>query len=165
MWHISGKAEWIPFYILLIAFLIYRYGKESTLLIGIAILSVIIADQLAVHAFKEVFQRLRPSHDTDIQHLVHIVNNYRGGLYGFVSNHAANSFALAGFLGFTLRLKYLTAILLFWAVLISYSRVYLGVHFPADCAGGALLGLLIGWLASMAYRMLSKRNSIKNREP
>ena len=98
MWFISGKIEWVPFYLILIGYMIYRYRLKSILIIIAIALAVTLADQLAVKAFKEVFQRLRPSNNPEITNLVHIVNNYRGGSFGFVSNHAANTFALAGFL-------------------------------------------------------------------
>jgi undecaprenyl-diphosphatase len=152
MWFISGKTEWIPLYFFLIVFLIYRFRKQSMLILAFAILAVILADQLAVHAFKEVFERLRPSHEPDIQQQVHIINNYRGGLYGFVSNHAANTFALVTFLGFILRGKYIVYFLFFWASLVSYSRIYLGVHYPGDILCGAMLGILIGWIMVTGYR-------------
>jgi undecaprenyl-diphosphatase len=145
MWFISGKIEWMPFYILLTLFLICRFKKQSIFMIAGAIIAVILADQLAVHAFKEVIGRLRPSHDPDISNIVHIINNYRGGLYGFVSNHAANSFSLAAYLSLIVRKNYFTAIMFSWAVLLSYSRIYLGVHYPGDVICGAVLGLFIGW--------------------
>jgi undecaprenyl-diphosphatase len=152
MWFVSGKTEWLPLYLLLIGYLVCRYRKKSILIIVFAIASVVIADQLAVHAFKDVFERLRPGHNPTIQHLVHIVNDYRGGLYGFVSNHAANTFALATFLSFTIRNRYFVYSIFIWALIVSYSRIYLGVHYPGDVLCGAMLGILIGWLMFLVYR-------------
>ncbi len=146
MYFVSGKAEWIPLYLILAAYIIYRYKFQSILILIGAIIAVSAADQLAVHAFKNVFERLRPSQDPEIASLVHIVNNYRGGLYGFVSNHAANTFALATFLILLIKNKWFRLFILCWALLVSYSRIYLGVHYPADILGGALLGMLIAWM-------------------
>ena len=155
MWLVSGKIQWAPLYLLLLAYIIYRYKWQSISIIIAVIIAITLADQLAVKAFKEVFERLRPSHNPDIENLVHIVNNYRGGVYGFVSNHAANSFALAVFMSFLLKKRFFTIAILFWAALVSYSRIYLGVHYPGDILGGALLGLLIGWLVYYLFNRFS----------
>jgi undecaprenyl-diphosphatase len=159
MWHISGRIEWFPFYLLLIAYLIYHYRRQSIFIIIGALLAVILADQLAVHVFKDVIGRLRPSYNPNIQNIVHIVNDYRGGLYGFVSNHAANTFSLATFLSLVTRNRYLSAILVAWATLVSYSRIYLGVHYPGDIIAGALLGVFIGWLIFVLYKNLLNKKT------
>ena len=88
--------------------------------------------------------RPRPCRDPDIGHLVHRVNNYCGGAYGFVSGHAANSFALATMISLLFRKKWVSTGLLIWATMVSYSRIYLGVHYPGDVIFGALLGTLLG---------------------
>ena len=159
MWFISGKIEWLPFYILLIILLIYLFKKQSIFIVIGAIIAVILADQLAVHAFKEVIGRLRPSHDPEISDMVHIIHDYRGGLYGFVSNHAANTFSLATYLSLIVRKRYFTIILFAWALLVSYSRIYLGVHYPGDIIGGAVLGLFIGWGIYTIYRILNRKTN------
>lgn len=145
MWFISGKTEWIPLYLILLALIIYKFRWKSIPVILILILAITLADQIAARVVKEGFQRLRPSHAPEISHLVHIVNNYRGGSYGFVSNHAANSFALAVFMTLLIRNRWLSLFMLFWALVVSYSRIYLGVHYPGDILGGAVLGSLIGY--------------------
>ena len=155
MWFISGKAEWLPLYLILLGYIIYRFKWQSLSILIAVIITITLADQLAVKAFKEVFERLRPSHNPDIEQLVHIVNGYRGGAYGFVSNHAANSFALAVFTSLLLRNKFYTAGILFWASLVSYSRIYLGVHYPGDILGGAMLGSLIAWLVYSLFNRFS----------
>ncbi len=155
MWFVSGKIEWIPLYLVLLIFVIQRFKWQSISIVIAVIIAITLADQLAVKVFKEVFERLRPSHNPEIEHLVHLVNNYHGGKYGFVSNHAANSFALAVFTSLLIRKKWFIAAMLFWALLVSYSRIYLGVHYPGDIIGGAILGSLIGWLIYYIFKKFS----------
>lgn len=147
MWNISGKLQWVPLYLLLLVGIIKTYGKESWKIILGAVLVVVMADQFSVKLFKEVFQRYRPCHNLDINDIVHIVNNKCGGKFGFVSSHAANTFAIATYLGLFLRSKYSYSLkaLIIWASIVSYSRIYLGVHYPLDILGGAMLGALIGF--------------------
>jgi undecaprenyl-diphosphatase len=163
MWLVSGKLEWIPLYLVLLYLLYKQYGKNIwMLLLGVG-LSILMADQFSVKLFKEFFERYRPCHNLDIGEFVHLVNNKCGGKFGFVSSHAANSFALASYVGLLLRdrFKYALFLLLFWALLVSYSRVYLGVHYPADILGGGVLGFLIGFIVYKIYRGIN--NLIKKR--
>jgi len=106
---------------------------------------IFLSDQISV-IIKESVQRFRPTHQENISDLVYTVNDYKGGDFGFLSSHASNSFALAVFLIsiFGKQLKYFTPLIIFWAVLISYSRIYLGVHYPGDIIAGALLGSILG---------------------
>jgi undecaprenyl-diphosphatase len=145
MWFISGKEEWVPLYLVIIGYIIYNYRWKSIYVFIAVALLVTLADQISTNVFKEGFKRLRPSHEDALKGTLNHVNNYYGGLYGFVSSHAANSFALATFLAFLFHKKWVTYAILFWAIIVSYSRVYLGVHYPGDILGGAILGALIGY--------------------
>ena len=144
MWWISGKTSWWPLYLALIVFIFWKKKwKEGGLIFLLTMIVIALSDQTSVHFFKEVFHRPRPSHNPSIEHLLNYVNNYKGGTYGFISSHASNSFAVAGFLSLVFRLRWLTILLLLWASLVSYSRIYLGVHYLTDILAGAIWGLLI----------------------
>lgn len=148
----SDTRTWLPlFAVLAIVLFTEKQWKGILTLLFIAAL-ITLSDQVSVHGFKEVFMRLRPCHDPDMAGLVLTVNGKCGGQYGFVSSHATNAFALAVFyLSVVARYRKVMAfILIFYAILVSYSRIYLGVHYPGDVLGGALLGtglaLSLAWI-------------------
>ncbi len=144
MYFVSGKYEWIPLYALILAIIIYRYRWKSLWIILAVVIMITLSDQIA-NLLKNGVKRFRPCKDPEIGHLVHLVKNYCQSSYGFVSGHAANSFALATFLSLLFRKKWVTTGIIVWAVLVSYSRIYLGVHYPGDVIGGALIGVLLGF--------------------
>lgn len=141
----SGKLTWLPLYLLLLYLIIKKYRYFSIAILLAVATTIALTDQLSVHLFKEVFLRLRPCHNPELQELIRSMKGC-GGQYGFVSSHAANSVGLVTFLIFTYKPmpKWLTAILIFYTLLVMYSRAYLGVHYPFDLLGGALLGILCG---------------------
>ena len=156
---VSDKYSWIPFYALLAVVIgIKLIWRSLLLIIPITALLITLSDQLSVHLFKNIFERYRPCHNINIQQFVHLVSGC-GGKFGFVSSHAANSFALALFTGLLLKtqIRFILPFMIAWAVLISYSRIYNGVHYPADIAAGALLGLIIGWGCFRLYTYLDER--------
>src|SRR3989304_1855151 len=85
MWWVSGKLNWLPLYILIIGYIIWKFRKKSVWIILALIVLITLTDQVSVNFFKNVFHRLRPCHNPEISHLVHLVNGYCGGMYGFVS--------------------------------------------------------------------------------
>ena len=146
MYWISAKLIWIPFYLFLLYFIIHNYKiRTIDVLIFTAIL-ITASDMISYHCFKEVFHRLRPCQDPSINSMVHLVKGECGGKYGFVSSHAANTFAIALFIIQLLgkKIKWIIPTMLIWAAVVSYSRIYLGVHFPFDVFCGAILGAVIG---------------------
>lgn len=144
MLFLSAKLVWIPLYALLI-FLLYRqYGLQFWKPLLAVILVITIADQATSSFMKPFFERHRPCHDSSLDGLMINVGKC-GGKYGFASSHAANSFGLASiffFLGESKKYAWLFV----WAALVSYSRIYLGVHFPGDVVVGAFVGFSSGWL-------------------
>ena len=168
---ITGNVLWIPLYVFLLSMIIY-WGRPYSFIFTILFLAIAVglSDYISV-IIKNLVERPRPSHNSEITHLVHIVNNYRGGRYGFVSSHAANVFAAASFLTHQFK-HYKWNLLLFgWATLVSYSRIYLGVHYPLDIICGATLGILIGmqcfmfkvWAAVFVGRFIEKRRKNKQK--
>ena len=157
MWAFSDKEFWYPFYGLLIVAMGWRYKWNALITIIFIAITITLADQISVKCFKFVFERLRPSHNPEIKEQVNILNGYRGGQFGFVSSHAANTFALAAFTTRLFKNKYFSWFIFLWAAVVSYSRIYLGVHYPLDIIGGALLGMGLGFFVSYLYSLFGNR--------
>jgi undecaprenyl-diphosphatase len=100
---ISERFSWMPLYAILAVLMGFKFKWRFLIIIPFALLLIIASDQISVHLFKDVFMRLRPCHNPIIADLVHVVNGHCGGQYGFVSSHAANTFALACFVGLVLK--------------------------------------------------------------
>ncbi|MBT3571588.1 MAG: phosphatase PAP2 family protein [Flavobacteriales bacterium] len=149
---ISSKWFWIPLY-LYILHLIYKNYKDSFLKILLSLgLLIFLADFGSVHLFKEVFERARPCHFLEA---IRVVDGC-GGPFGFISSHAANSFAIAFFIALLFRNFSGFAVLFSWAVIIGFSRIYLGVHYPFDILGGMFWGLFVSLLVYYMYKMKIK---------
>ncbi len=162
MFFISGRIEWLPLYLFLIFWIFYRFGKKGWLLFGLTLLVFALSDLGSVHLFKNVFERLRPSHNPELEGLIHLVNGYHGGSYGFISSHAANTFGLAVFMSLIFRERWLVISILTWATVVSYSRIYLGVHYPFDVLGGAIWGALMAFAVYQLYQKIrTKRMKVK----
>ncbi len=159
MYFLSMKLVWAPLYIALIVLMWSSCRRKFLVIIPLIILMVTLTDQVSVALFKDVFQRLRPCHDPSLDGLVRILHGHCGGQYGFISSHASNTFGVAVFSGLVLRHRYVWVfpLLIFWAAAVSYSRIYLGVHFPADVLVGAVVGAIIGWLIYALMKWLFKK--------
>jgi len=153
MYWVSNRWIWIPLYVWIFFRLTRLYEKKVIRIILFIILFITASDQISSRVIKNFVERPRPCHEAALEGRVHIVNNYCGGEFGFVSSHAANCFALLSFLFLLTRKKekLMIKILLAWAIIVSYSRIYLGVHYPGDIICGALSGIFIGSIFSMIY--------------
>ena len=164
MWIISAKTTWIPLYLLLIVLLIYRYRQPAPTTVKwlqkvpacvVMILTIVaavgLADFIASGILKDWVARPRPSRVPELEGVLHLVNGYKSGRYGFVSSHAANTMACGLLFSLIWRKKITTISLMLWVAANCYSRMYLGVHYPLDILGGLIVGALV---ASGAYALL-----------
>ena len=166
MMYVTRTATWIPLILaLLVVLLRLRPWREVLLaVVGLALV-VLLCDQFASSLCKPLFERYRPSHEPRLLGLVDLVGGRRGGLYGFISSHAANTFGAFMFVTLYLRrfikrrllVVLSSASVLLWACLSSYSRIYLGLHYPGDILFGSLSGLLIGWLVFRLFIRVGNR--------
>lgn len=171
MWWVSTKTIWIPFYAVLIFFMIWKRRKYWWITILSIAIMILLSDQGA-DLIKDSVQRFRPTHTPSIENQVHVLTApdgrvYRGGNYGFVSSHASNSFAVAVFVSLFFVRRWLTIVMFLWALIICYSRIYLGVHYPLDIICGATLGAVVGFgmfhLERTVFRKVSSKSTQINR--
>ena len=154
----SDKWIWLIFYLCFLWVFTYKKNwKEIVCVIVALIFLIYFTDRISSGFFKPFFQRFRPSHHPDFVDQVKIVFDYRGGLYGFISSHAANAFGFATFCALIFRNKLFTFTVFLYAFLNAYSRVYLGVHFISDVIVGALVGMLIAGSIYLIYNQIRHR--------
>lgn len=157
---------WAPLYLLLIYWTVKQYGKRCWWVFVAIGVVVLCSDQLSAHVCKPLFQRLRPCYNPELQDLIYLPKGMAGGRFGFVSSHAANTFAVAAFLTPVLRnyRPWLGIVLYLWAFISSYSRIYLGFHYPGDILCGAILGILIGLILWRVFQLVVVRKIWKSEQ-
>ncbi len=157
MYIYTSTIVWIPA-LLAVLLVIFHDKKREFLFILIAFaVTIAMCDLISSSLLKPLIERFRPTHDPEIQNLVHIVNGYRAGKYGFTSSHASNSFGFALLSSLLFKFKPYTIFIFLWAIVNSYSRIYLGVHFPLDIICGALIGVgsaLLVYYAAVWFQRL-----------
>ena len=167
MWIVSAKTTWIPLYLLLIGLLVWRYRQPAmtsvkwlqrvpacVVMIVVIGLGVGAADFIASGILKDLVARPRPTRVPELEGVLHLVNGYKSGKFGFVSSHAANTMAVALLFSLIWRNKIATVGLMLWVAANCYSRMYLGVHYPTDILGGLLIGAAVAVAAYVVLRRL-----------
>jgi len=162
MFTVSEKFIWIPLYLSVLYLLIKYWKKDAVWLIVAIILCIVISDQISSGLLKDLVKRLRPSHADNLKGLVHLVRDYSGGKYGFASSHAANAFGFAILTSLILKRRIYTWFIMVWAIITAYSRIYLGVHYPMDVLGGAIVGTMASFICY--WTILKFRPAILNQE-
>lgn len=158
MFYTSKTLFWLPLYLFLVYLLIRFYKKDFWIPLAGIVLTLLLSDQITSSIMKPYFERLRPSQEPSLAGIIHLVDGYKGGLYGFASSHAANTFGTAMFFSLVLIKRTRWILMLFvWATGMTYTRIYLGVHYPGDILVGMTVGLMSGWLGYQLYRRLAQR--------
>ena len=160
MWLYSSTIGWLPLIVSFFIILFYvnrTRWKEVILIVAAIIVTIFMSDQFASGLCKPFFARFRPTHHPDFMNDVLTVFNYRGGPYGFISSHAANGFGFVTVTSLIFRKKIYTVMLLLWATVSAYSRIYLGVHFISDIIPGILAGLIFGWIGYQLFVLAHKK--------
>lgn len=164
MWMCTNMWMWMPLALVLF-YLVLRNNAPSRVVLIVVLLALLItaSDQISSGLLKPLVHRLRPTHDAALAPMVDTVFGYRGGQFGFPSSHAANSFALFTFTALLVRNWGYTLSMLLWASVFSYSRIYLGVHYPGDIVCGALLGVFVGLVFYLVYEALNRKLAVGGR--
>ncbi len=148
---ITSKWIWIPFYLILIDMLFKKLGpKYAALTLVAVVIAIVMADQICASVMRPYIARLRPCNpDNPIFQYITLVKEIHPGSYSWPSCHAANTFALATLLSCVMRSRKFTTMIFSWAIIVSISRLYCGVHYPTDILCGAAFGSVFGYLALM----------------
>jgi len=157
MWYISGIVIWIPLYLYIIFKVFQKYPRKVVWYIVLTfIVSVGLSNFISSEILKGTVCRLRPSHVPELQQYIHLVRNYTGGMYGFASSHSANMAAIAMLTSYFFPKKWIIASISAWALMIAYSRIYLGVHYPGDVVAGILIGITVSTGFLFLYQRICK---------
>ena len=158
MWTVSGTKIWIPVGAMLL-YIIFKNTKftQGLLILVMLVLTVTLADQFSSGLCKPLFMRFRPAQDSGNNVYGECREWLQGRAYGFISSHAANTFAVATFVALLIRNCWMTVIMYIWALIPSFSRIYLGVHYPGDIICGAVAGCVIASLVYWLYAFIEKK--------
>lgn len=167
MYWASNEYFWIPLYFLIFLLLLSRYKGYGWYVMACIVLLIASSDQLSSNLIKNLVCRPRPSHNPALAGQVHLSQAGPGGQYGFVSSHASNSFALLVFLCLILPKEYrpFKYILIGWALLLCYSRIYNGVHYPGDVLGGILLGTALAFFFRWLFGQFTNYYMVRLKRP
>ena len=158
----SNKLSWIPLYLVVLIFLYKKFKNKIYAILPLVALLILTSDQLS-RLIKNIVQRYRPCHNIEFKNVVHLVNNDCGGIYGFVSSHAANSMALSLFIImlFGIKNKAIMITMFIYCALVSLSRIMLGRHYPLDIAGGWLVGIVSSLFIYFLFnKLVIKKNNV-----
>jgi undecaprenyl-diphosphatase len=157
MYFLTETYVWIPLHLFLLYLIIKTFRKQTWMVLLAITLTIVLADQVTSAFMKPFFERLRPSHEPSLAEQVFLVNQYRGGKFGFASSHAANTFGVAMLMWLVLKpYRPWIGLLFLWAVFVSYTRIYLGVHYPGDIIAGFLVGFFSAMVAYYLF-LFTKR--------
>ncbi|MDE6482812.1 MAG: phosphatase PAP2 family protein [Rikenellaceae bacterium] len=158
MWALSSKLALVPIGIVALWIMWRRYNDKRMFFTAILFIAlvVLLSDRVST-TFKYLLPKLRPTHEPLLEGLVHNVRGYVGGLYGTVSSHAANSFGVSLFTALVIRRRWYTVTVMVLSAAICYSRIYLGVHYPADIFFGTVTGLFFGWLCYITMNYITAK--------
>ena len=159
---ITGKVIWLPLYLAILIYIGVKYKRKFLIILLFIILAATMADQISVF-IKNAVERPRPCHEPLLEGLVHTFNGECGGAFGFVSSHATNSFNVALLSLLFIRKRWYTISIIIWALVVGYTRIYLGVHYPGDVLCGSVLGASIGWVNYKLYILADNRILVHNK--
>ena len=158
MWQVSLPLTSIPVYLFILYYLFKKYPRK---LVWYALLTIFmsigISNFISSEILKPIIHRLRPSHVPELQSNIHLVRNYAGGMFGFASSHAANMMAIAVCTFLLIAKRSLSIFIILWAIIVSYSRIYLGVHFPGDVIAGLGIGAGVSIFFITLFKIHEKR--------
>lgn len=156
MYALTGKLIWVPLYLGILIYVAIKEKQKFYLILLVIILSVLLADRGSV-LIKNLVMRPRPCHEPLLEGLVFTFKERCGGMYGFVSSHAANAFNVALISLLFIRKKWFAFFIIFWAIVVGYSRIYLGVHYTGDVLCGSIYGALVGWFCYSLFVFTDRR--------